>query len=111
MLYIRLLGAFQLTYNGQPYTAVQSVCLQAMLAYLALRAGTAQTRRHLAFLFWPDSTEEQAHTNLRKLLHSLRQCLISGPFGEETQGQISVNTVFHESAYMSHVVLPVYDWV
>jgi DNA-binding SARP family transcriptional activator/tetratricopeptide (TPR) repeat protein len=75
MLHIRLLGSFQLTYKGQPYTAVQSVRVQALLAYLALQAGTAQTRRHLAFLFWPDSTEEQAHTNLRKLLHSLRQSL------------------------------------
>jgi DNA-binding SARP family transcriptional activator len=29
----------------------------------------------LAFLFWPDSTEAQAHTNLRQLLYHLRQSL------------------------------------
>ena len=29
----------------------------------------------LAFLFWPDTTEAQAHTNLRQLLHALRHRL------------------------------------
>ena len=32
-------------------------------------------RQHLAFLFWPDSTEEQARTNLRNLWHRLRRSL------------------------------------
>jgi predicted ATPase/DNA-binding SARP family transcriptional activator len=34
-----------------------------------------QSRRYLAFLFWPDSSESQARTNLRYLLHALRQAL------------------------------------
>jgi DNA-binding SARP family transcriptional activator len=32
-----------------------------------------QQRQHLAFLFWPDTTEAQARNNLRQLLHQLRQ--------------------------------------
>ncbi|NOX61616.1 MAG: hypothetical protein GXP42_06670 [Chloroflexi bacterium] len=31
------------------------------------------SRQRLAFLFWPDSREGQAKTNLRQLLHRLRQ--------------------------------------
>src|SRR5262249_43485914 len=34
-----------------------------------------QSRSHLAFLLWPDSTDAQAHTNLRNLIHKLRQAL------------------------------------
>jgi DNA-binding SARP family transcriptional activator len=32
-------------------------------------------RRHIAFELWPDSTEEQALTNLRKQIHILKTML------------------------------------
>src|SRR5262245_37682353 len=59
-------------------TAVNTNRLQALFAYLALHAGVLQSREHLAFLFWPDSTEAQARTNLRQLLHHLRSALPDG---------------------------------
>ena len=46
-----------------------------MLAYLLLRRGEEISRQQLAFLFWPDSTEKQARTNIRNLLHQLRRSL------------------------------------
>ena len=46
--------------------------MQAFLAYLLLHAGSPVSRQQLAFLFWPDTTEPQARTNLRQLLHHLR---------------------------------------
>ena len=46
--------------------------MQALLAYLALNANAPVSRHRLAFLFWPDSSETQARTNLRQLLHHLR---------------------------------------
>jgi DNA-binding SARP family transcriptional activator len=49
--------------------------LQSLLAFLVLHRTTPQSRSQLAFLFWPDSEEAQAHTNLRKLVHQLRQIL------------------------------------
>ena len=49
--------------------------LQALLAYLVLKCTTPQTRQHLAFLFWPDSSEGQAYGNLRKALHALRKAV------------------------------------
>lgn len=72
---IRLLGDFQLTWDERVVTTVGTARLRSLLAYLVLRRGTPQLRAHLAFLFWPDSTEQQALTNLRHLLHDLRQAL------------------------------------
>jgi len=34
-----------------------------------------RARAHLAFQLWPDTSEAQAHANLRTLLHRLRQAL------------------------------------
>lgn len=52
---------------------LDSTRLQALLAYLLLHRDAPQLRQHLAFLFWPDSDEAQARTNLRNLLHRMRQ--------------------------------------
>jgi len=74
-LYIQLLGEFQLIYDDIPLAAVHSPRLQSLLAYLLLHRNAPQSRRRLAFLFWPASAESQAHSNLRKLFHQLRQVL------------------------------------
>ncbi len=49
--------------------------LQLLLAAFLLNEHLEQSRRQLAFTFWPDSTEKQAQTNLRNLLHLLRGAL------------------------------------
>src|SRR5262252_6416177 len=73
-----MLGGLRLGYRDRAVTAVNTNRLQALFAYLALHTGTLQSREHLAFLFWPDSTETQARTNLRQLLHHLRSALPDG---------------------------------
>ncbi len=75
MLRIQLLGEFSLAYDDQPVTGVNTPRLQSLLAYLVLHRQAPQPRRRLAFLFWPDSSEAQAHTNLRKLFHQLHRAL------------------------------------
>ena len=72
---IHLLGDFRLTYGDKPVTTVNQARQQAFLAYLLLHRHTPQSRQHLAFRFWPDASEAQAHTDLRNLLHKLRQAL------------------------------------
>ncbi len=72
-LHIRLLGDFSLLYGGQPITSLNTPRLQSLLAYLLLHHDVPQQRQHLAFLFWPDTTEAQARNNLRQLVHQLRQ--------------------------------------
>ncbi len=74
-LHIHLLGDFLLISGDTPVTTVNFARLQSLLAYLVLHRSAPQDRSHLAFLLWPDSTEAQAHTNLRKLLYQLRQSL------------------------------------
>ena len=74
-LHIHLLGDFLLMSGDTPVTTVNVPRLQSLLAYLLLHRTAPQARTQLAFLLWPDSTEAQAHTNLRKLLHQLRQAL------------------------------------
>jgi DNA-binding SARP family transcriptional activator len=74
-LRIRLLGDFLLLVDDTPVTTVIIPRLQSLFAYLLLHRDAPQDRSHIAFLLWPDSTEAQAHTNLRKLLYQLRQAL------------------------------------
>ncbi len=72
-LHLRLLGDFSLVYADQQITSLNAMRLQSLLAYLVLHRDIPQQRQHLAFLFWPDTTEAQARNNLRQLLHQLRQ--------------------------------------
>jgi DNA-binding SARP family transcriptional activator len=74
-LRICLLGGCSLYYDETPVTGVNTARLQSLLAYLVLHRSAPQSRYHLAFLFWPDSTEAQARTNLRQLLYDLRHAL------------------------------------
>jgi len=72
MLSVSLLGDFRITDNDTLVTGVDTPRLQSLLAYLLLHTGVPQSRAHVAFLFWPDSTEGQARTNLRHVLYRLR---------------------------------------
>lgn len=72
-LRIELLGGFRVTYGGGPLTGVRSGRQRSLLAYLILHRQHPQPRQRLAFLFWPDSEEAQALTNLRRELHHLRR--------------------------------------
>ena len=72
-LEIQLLGTFRLTYRGQLVRNVLTKRLAALLAYLLIHRQELISRQRLAFLFWPDSSDSQARTNLRRLLHQLRE--------------------------------------
>jgi DNA-binding SARP family transcriptional activator len=74
-LRIRLLGDFMLSVNDTPISSMDVPRLQSLLAYLALHRGKPQARSRIAYLLWPDSTDAQAHTNLRNLLFKLRLSL------------------------------------
>ena len=74
-LRIRLLGELDLRSEGVPLPPLESARAGSLLAYLLLHRAAPQPRQHLAFLLWPDSTESQARTNLRHVLHHLRHAL------------------------------------
>lgn len=74
-LQIQLLGEFRLTHDDAPITAFNTPKLQLLLAYLLLHRDAPQSRQTLAYLFWPDSNDSQARTNLRNAIHLLRTAL------------------------------------
>lgn len=74
-LRLDLLGTFRLRQDNQPVAGFEYARLQHLLAYLALHRAVPIQRQQLAFLFWPDSTDQQALKNLRTLLTRLRHAL------------------------------------
>lgn len=74
-LTIRLLGICQMTIGREAIAGLERARLQELLAYLLLHRGQPVPRQHLALLFWPDTNEKQALTNLRTLYARLRQKL------------------------------------
>ena len=75
MLTVRLLGNFRLSHGDQPLAVRTTPRLEALLVYLILHRDMPQSRKHVAFLFWPDTSEKQAQANLRNLWHRLRRAL------------------------------------
>lgn len=73
-LSVQLLGGFRLTNRDGSVRRLDSARLQSLLAYLVLHRGP-QPRSRLAAVFWPESPEGQARTNLRKLILELRRGL------------------------------------
>ena len=72
---INLFGNLRISFAGRPVTAVSTNRLQSLIAYLILHGDAPQPRERLAFLLWPASSESQARTNLRQLLHHLKRAL------------------------------------
>ena len=87
-LRVRLFGASEVILDGRRLRAFKSPRLRRFLAMIALRP-EPQDRSRLAFELWPDSSERQARTNLRKLLHEFRQALP----GTEAFAEIGNRTV------------------
>jgi DNA-binding SARP family transcriptional activator/tetratricopeptide (TPR) repeat protein len=79
MLEIRLLSEQRVTGGPEADGRSSSSRSVALLAYLILHAGVPQARLQLAGVFWPDSTDAQARTNLRRELHNLREMLGGDP--------------------------------
>ncbi|HRW08346.1 MAG TPA: BTAD domain-containing putative transcriptional regulator, partial [Caldilineaceae bacterium] len=73
MLAIQLLGGFKVTLDGEPIPGLTRPRGKSLLAYLLLHHATPQDRSHLAYTFWPETSDRQARTNLRRELHQLRQ--------------------------------------
>jgi DNA-binding SARP family transcriptional activator/tetratricopeptide (TPR) repeat protein len=78
VLHVSILGEQAITGAGASTRAGSSRAV-ALVAFLAAHAGSPQPRQRIAGLFWPDSTDPQALTNLRRELHQLRQVLADEP--------------------------------
>src|SRR3954451_10740539 len=79
MLSVSLLGEQAIIDDASGAVRTRSSRAVALVAYLVAHAGAPQTRQRIALLFWPDSTDAQALTNLRRELHHLRHVLGRDP--------------------------------
>jgi len=70
---IFLLGQQAITDDANGEVRPSSSKTLALLTLLVLYAGRPQTRQRVAAALWPNSTDAQALTNLRRELHHLRQ--------------------------------------
>jgi DNA-binding SARP family transcriptional activator len=67
-----LLGRFAVQVGDDAMSCLRSARAESLLAGLLLHRDVPVSRRRLASMLWPDSSEAQARTNLRHLLHTLR---------------------------------------
>ncbi len=72
---ISLFGNLRISLAGRPVATLNTNRLQSLIAYLVLHGDVPQPRERLAFMLWPASSESQARTNLRQLLHNLKRAL------------------------------------
>src|SRR6202049_3768027 len=79
MLHVSVLGEQAITDDVTGGVRTRSSRAVALVAFLVIHAGSPQARQRIAGLFWPDSTDAQALTNLRRELHHLRHVLGSEP--------------------------------
>jgi DNA-binding SARP family transcriptional activator/tetratricopeptide (TPR) repeat protein len=79
VLRVSLLGEQAITDDRGGRIGVRSTRAVALVAFLAIHAGAPQPRPRIAGLFWPESGEAQARTNLRRELHHLRQLVGDEP--------------------------------
>jgi DNA-binding SARP family transcriptional activator len=75
LLRIDLLGRFRISVDGEPAADPVSSRGRELLTLLVLQGGELVPRERVASRLWPESTEAQARTNLRRELHQLRRVL------------------------------------
>jgi predicted ATPase/DNA-binding SARP family transcriptional activator len=74
-LAIRLFGRLEVSYAGSDQQFRPPPRARPLLGYIVLNAGQAIGRSTLAALFWPDESDEDARSNLRRHLHQIVRAL------------------------------------
>jgi DNA-binding SARP family transcriptional activator len=88
-VHVRVLGELEVQAEGADSEPVTSARGRSLLAYLVCHPDEWHSRQRLAFTFWPDSTESQARTNLRNVLHVIRRAVAATePFLEQSAGSL-----------------------
>jgi DNA-binding SARP family transcriptional activator/tetratricopeptide (TPR) repeat protein len=72
---IRLFGQPRFVLSGKPHRFSAPPRTLPLLAYLLLHRRAHLTRENIAFALWPDDSEDEARTKLRRHLHHLKEAL------------------------------------
>lgn len=71
---VQLLGNLRFQFDDHSECQLKkSTRIQLLIAYLLLNRERSCRRDEIAFCFWPDTTDRQARTNLRKLIYDTRK--------------------------------------
>ena len=106
---IRLFGQPRFAVSGEPHRFSAPPRTLPLLAYLLLHRGAHLTRENIAFALWPDDSEDEARTNLRRHLHHLKEALPHArvPWfvaeGETVSWQTSSDAWFDVDAFERHI--------
>lgn len=85
MISIAFLGVVRVQRDGSAIGSFEADSARALLAYLALHAGSPQPRAQLAALLWPDLPESAARQNLRQAVQALAR-----GFGPDADSLLSI---------------------
>jgi DNA-binding SARP family transcriptional activator len=72
---MRLLGGFEVWWDGRLVGGFESQKVRALLGYLACHRGRVLARDHLAGLLWPEGSSESTRHALRQALYNLKSTL------------------------------------
>ena len=75
VLRVCVLGEQSITDERAASLRIRSSRTVALIRFLTAHPRSPQTRQRIAGLFWPESADGQALTNLRRELHNLRQIM------------------------------------
>ena len=103
-MHVSFLGEQAITDDRAGSIRGRSSRVVALVAFLVLHAGSAQARQRIAGLLWPESTDAQALTNLRRELHHLRQIL-----GDEPSLVVTPRELCWSDTKTCHVDVRVFD--
>jgi len=104
VLHVSLLGEQIITNDLGGSVQARSSRAIVLVAFLVVHAGSPQARQRIAGLFWPESTDAQALTNLRRELHHLRQVL-----GEEASLVVTSRDLCWRDTQTCRVDVRVFD--
>jgi DNA-binding SARP family transcriptional activator/predicted ATPase len=88
MLTVQVLGSQAVVDEASGAIRSRSARTVALLTFLVAHTGRPVDRARIAGLFWPESTDVQALTNLRRELHQLRRLLAEDESLEITSSQL-----------------------
>jgi DNA-binding SARP family transcriptional activator/predicted ATPase len=111
LLKIHTLGGLSILYDEQPLTGLVSRKAEALLVYLAVNQFCPQSREMLSAMLWDDRSQEQALTNLRVLVNSLKKHL--APFITITRTTLALNpqaNIWIDAISLDHTIQSGSKW-